>query len=504
MTSVPNHRPPLSGNKSAALWVLSIILLFSSCDVLKPVSSGGSSTQPRSAELEPIQGRRVYDPKTGTYVIMQEVPTEKMDTIAWKEISETNYPPIISKPGAFPILGSGNAGGSGGSSPSQPIRVGEQGSQILSSYNVAVMLPFLADRFNPESGQMDENSLWALHFASGMRLALEELSAQGANLNVTLHDTRASEQTTSELLQSDRDLAQAHLVIGPYRRENVALVANKVRNTNQVLVSPHSAASNVSDRNPNYIQVNPTLETHCQTIMRHAYPRHDRTAIVLVARDDAAEVARFQFFNDEYRRLNGLRDTARLQQLVIPAASATMTGVDLARYMRNNDTTVFILPTWADEIFVSSFLRKLDVSRAPYQAVVVYGMPQWMAFERIEFDYFERLNVHVTSSFYLDPANQDVRNFRRNFFDRFGDVPREEAFSGYSIARYFVDQLRKNGTRFQYAMERDPYRALHTQYRFERVVIPGTTGAEFPPIERWENKYLNVLHFRNYQFEPAY
>lgn len=37
-----------------------------------------------------------------------------------------------------------------------------------------------------------------------------------------------------------------------------------------------------------------------------------------------------------------------------------------------------------------------------------------------------------------------------------------------------------------------------------RIEIPGTTGAEFPPIERWENKYLNVLHFRNYQFEPAY
>ena len=503
MTSVPNHRLPLNGN-STWLWLLGFALLTSSCDVLKPVSSNGSTTQPRSGELEPIQGRKVYDPKTGTYVTLQEVPTEKMDTITWKEISETNYPPITSKPGAFPVIG---AGGSSTSTPTgggaQTLGVGEQGSQLLSSYNVAVMLPFLADRFNPESGQMDENSLWALHFLSGMRMAFDELSAQGVSLNVSLHDTRASEETTAALLQSDRELAQANLIIGPYRRENVALVANKIRNTNQVMVSPHSAASNISERNSNYIQVNPTLETHCQAIMRHVYPRHERNAIVLVARDDASEVSRFQFFNDEYRRINNRRDTARLQQLVVPATSTTFTGIDLSGYMRNNDTTVFILPSWADETFIYGFLRKLDVSKAPYQAVMVYGMPQWMSFERIDFEYYERLNVHVTSSFYLNPLNEEVRTFRRNFFDRYGDIPREEAFSGYCVAKYFADQLKRNGTRFQYVMERDARTMLHTRYKFERVVIPTTTGNEFPVIERWENKHVNVLRFRNYQFEPA-
>ena len=50
--------------------------------------------------------------------------------------------------------------------------------------------------------------------------------------------------------------------------------------------------------------------------------------------------------------------------------------MDLLPFLELRDTSVFILPSWSNETFIYSFLRKLDVSRDASSYIVVYGMPQ--------------------------------------------------------------------------------------------------------------------------------
>ena len=57
--------------------------------------------------------------------------------------------------------------------------------------------------------------------------------------------------------------------------------------------------------------------------------------------------------------------------------------------------------------------------------------------------------------------------------------------------------------RFQYRLQENPETLLHTQFDFQPVVIPTTTGAEFPQVERWENHHVNILKFQNYRFTKA-
>jgi hypothetical protein len=500
MISAPNRRPPSNGNR---LWIALFTLLiaapaFSSCELFKKLPDESSADTRPGDQLDPIQGSRVYDPVTGTYIIVEQTPTEPVDTIRWTDVPETAYPPITSTAGSTP------ATPAGGSNPVTPVGTGKEGSQLLSSYNVAVVLPFLTDRF-AASRTIDANSNWALHFYGGVQMALDELSAQGVPLNVSVLDSKADERAVAELARGNRDLTQAHLVIGPYRRDNVALLANQFRTTGQVIVSPHSAASNVSDGNPNYVQVSPTLESHCQAIMKHAFANYRRDQIVLVAQDDPNEIARFKYFQDEYRRLTALRDTNRLRELVIRDKSVTMGSVNLQRFIQGNDETVFILPSWDDEQFVYAFLRKLDISKTQFEKVIVYGMPQWMNYEIIDFEFYEKLNVHVSSSTFLNPVDAQIQSFKSRYFDRFGAVPNEEAFVGYDVTRYFGKMIHKHGTRFQFQLETEPEQMLSTRYAFERVVRPAASpgGGENPVIDRWENKYLNILVFRDYQFQLA-
>ncbi|MCB0632678.1 MAG: ABC transporter substrate-binding protein [Saprospiraceae bacterium] len=492
MILVRNLLQPLSGSKTI-FYIVILGLTFSSCDLFKKIQDDDDTAVETGDELEPIQGRKVYDPETGTWVIVEEAVTEKMDTVAWREIPTSDDPPITAT-GESPVSGSA----------SNVIDVTDFGSQLLNIYNVSVVLPFLTDRFSPLDAGIYPNSLWALNYYAGTQMALEVLDNEGVKLNVSVMDSGASAGTTSSLIRTSSDLTESHLIIGPYRRDNVALLAQMAKQRGSVLVSPQSAASGISSLNPNYVQVNPTLETHSEAILQHALTHHHSKNIVLVSKDNPNEVSRLTYFRDEYNRYNRGRPVAPLQELLIPESEATsMENVDFTPIMQQSDTTVFIVPNW-EETFVYALLRKIDVSRDPYETVVVYGMPQWKDFEKIDFDYYEKLQVHISSSVFVNPLDPDVRLFKQQFYDLYGAIPTDEAFVGYDVMLYFGRMLKKYGTKFQYALEGAEEEGLHTTFEFERVVRPGTTsGIETNEIEQFENKYVNILMFKNYQFQKA-
>lgn len=496
MILVQNHQQLLNGSK-AFFVALFAVLTWSSCELLKPLPQDNTANTGKKEELDPIQGRRVYDPATGTYVIVQNAPTEPMDTIIWTDIPSSIEPPIYSS--AAPVI---NNGGNN-PNPVKPIGLGEGNSQLLSSYNVAVILPFLSDRYDVVNKRISDNSQWALQYYNGMQLAFDDLSAQGIALNVSVIDSKASESVVGGLARTNKDINDAHLVIGPYKRNNVAILADKARTTGAVVVSPHTASSNVSAQNPNYIQLKPTLETHCQAIMQYVYEKHQPRNVVLVGIDSDAEARRFKYFQDEYKLLNGMTDTSGLREILVDTSSTNFQTKSLKDWFSLDNETVFIVPSWSNEIFIYNLLRKLDIDRKEYQNVYVYGMPQWMDYERIDFDYFEKLNVHISNSAFVDDFNVDVRAFKKRYYDRYGEVPNEEAFAAYDLTSYMGKMINKHGTLFQLQLEANPQQLLHTKFDFQRVVTPSANALELPRIERWENKFVNILRFQNYRFNKV-
>ncbi len=494
MISARSHRQLLNGNKFLLLGIIACWSL-TSCAMFQKAESDKKKTD-QGDTLEPIQGRRVYDPEKGTYVVIEEALQEKMDTIIWKDIPTSTYPPITSAVSEMP-----------NDLPGEVVSVDRNtGSEFFSSYNVAILLPFLTDKMNLSSGSnstLPENSAWALNFYSGARLALDVLNDEGVNLNVSVIDTKASEETCTALARTNTDLRNAHLIIGPYRRNNVAIMAQLAKEQDIVLVSPFTAATGVSTDNPNYIQVNPTLEAHCKTIMRHALRSYGPENIVLVSKDVPAERARLQYFHDEYKQEMNNRVTIPLREFIIRDESANFNQLNVMPFVSLGDTAVFIVPSWSDETFIYALLRKIELSKSPESFVVVYGMPQWITFDKIDFSYYEKLHIHISASSYIDPISVDVQSFKRQYFDRFGAVPVEESFLGYDVTLYFGRMLHKYGSKFQRSFDRNAYTGLQTRFDFQPVMKANAAGSDRYQIEQYENSFIHILKFQDYQFRPA-
>ncbi len=479
-----------------------LALTFSACGLFKPVSQGDRGQRgDEEEELGEIVGRRVWNPETQQWEPVREVH-EPMDTISWTELPREAFPPIRSRPEVVAQAG----------------KTLPDDTELKDRYAVAFLLPFMTHRNEPGRPDIYTHSYWALHFYAGARLAIEDIEAErgSAPLDIYVLDTKASTAEVRRLLGSSTELAGADLIIGPYRSANVSLAAEFGKTNGKVVVSPWAAASGLTTDNEYFVQVNPSLETHCKTLMRHALEtRTDTAEIVVVVRDEPDELARLEWLREAAWEFAGRRDTVLFQEFIVRDTTSDFHEFQIGPMVAPEGETIFLVPSWSNENFIYAVLRQLLIAQqqgSVFNGVVrqkrqvrVYGMPQWADFERIDVNFYEKLQVHISSPFYIDKSLEAVRLFRRRYFEQYGALPQEAAYLGYDVTHYMCNLLLDYGTRFQKVLDQHPAEGLHMQFRFEPVPAAATPAWNEGPgrVDRYENKALYLLRYQQFHFQPA-
>lgn len=465
------------------LAVLAFSFSLTSCDWFKPAKESEKEKVYTEDDIGDLQGTKVFDPTTGEWRTKREV-NGKMETVKWNDLPEDKYPPITSD-GSWTTpdnnTGGNSSAGSGG------------------SYNISLLLPFMAVG---DTSRVSDNSLWGIHFYGGAKLAYEVLARDGARLTVNVADTEASTSKTTRLLTTS-GLRSADLIIGPYKADNTKVLADFAKKEKKPVASPYSAQLGLTEANPYYIQLNPSLESHCRAIMRHARKAHDAADIVLVARNQADEKERLTFFQKENEAINGRTSGTKLTEYIVTDATLDFSKMNVAPYVKAGRTTVFIVPSW-NEAFVYSVLRQLMLKRSIGENIIVYGMPQWDSFDQVEPEFYQNLNVHISSAFYIDDNDERVRQFKRLFFDTYGTIPTDEAYLGYDAMLYFGKMLDKHGRDFSRKIDSEPFDVLHGRYEFNPVVLrPEAHKEDLRFYDQLENQFVHILRFRDFRFQPA-
>jgi len=148
----------------------------------------------------------------------------------------------------------------------------EEDEELLPTYNMVLALPFLANQVSSYDTKIDNKSLIALNFYEGAKMAFDELSNEDINLDVHILDTRASETETRSLTYR-YELSQAHLIIGTFKNSNTKVVADFAQQSKIPFVSPYYPHNFLVDTNRYFIQLNPSIKTHCEAVMQHVKSR---------------------------------------------------------------------------------------------------------------------------------------------------------------------------------------------------------------------------------------
>jgi len=465
MISVLNHLRPLSGSK-----------LFLCCFFLPILFACGGA-------------KKAIKQPTIPQVSQQDARNE-VDTIAWVE--DTSAPDPILSDEIEKDNSSKDIVDDGMSVPN---------SEKLDSYNISVLFPFYSDAYNPENDRSRKKSQRAVQLYGGMQLAISKLEKEGVSMNISVYDTKGKTSVTNELLRRG-DVYSSDVIFGPFRSDNLKIGASIAQQIKRPFISPMNPSSKITTDNPFFIQVKPGLEAHCQAITAHVLENYTPEQVVLVARDKVGEKERLQFFQSALAMSGKGAKGEKFREYLVTDYGNEFENMDFLNYMREGVPNVFVVPSWSSESFINNVLRKIRLVKLENE-VVVYGMPQWKNYERISFDYYDVLNVHISSDNQLDKTKDNIKNFARAYFNRFGEMPNADAYYGYDMTLYMGKMLIKHGSQFQTQIDAEPFMGLSTGFDFESVYDISDGSFETAKIKYIENKHVDILHFKEFRFQLA-
>lgn len=363
-------------------------------------------------------------------------------------------------------------------------------SELKESYNVAVMMPFQLENLRPEKNMRD--IYFTLDLYEGMRLAQQDLAAEGININLYAYDTRKDSLNTVRILRMP-EMQAMDLIIGPLfpgpSRAALDFAFNKGIN----IINPISTNPEIIQNNPYAFLFKPSLETQGRKAADFAsrtftptqalviYGTKDRDTIMASAYKK--ELQNRGFRNVRMEKINP-GDERRIRGLLISDAAGDMqTGGRLSK-----DALGHIFVASEDEAIVATAMNALAARK---DRVPVIGHEGWMKKNLVSNDQLERMGVYILAPEYLDYGNPNYFVFRDKYLERVHSMPGRYAYLGYDLMMYYGRMMHRYGDLFQTAA-------------ISQEAYQGVLCANFNFQTNRDNQCVPIFQLRNYSPEIVY
>lgn len=456
MISVLNRLQLLSGNRIIAILVLAFLL--SSC--------GGTDKAVRNTSK--TRSTRTTDTKvTGIK------KKKKVKEVEWTEVKDDKKPPITNPP-AFTLL--------------------KPGIEKEDVYDITYFIPFDAGNYMNSASKSDR----FIQYYSGMLVATNILEKEGVRLNINVVDEK---KRKFETIIRDEVNGDTDAIVGPYSRKALKVAAQYSKSRQIPLVSPWQASSKITSNNPYYVQLRPDLDEHYYSIFEDIKKNFDEEEIYIAGREvNVNDGKRIKKLQRMAKDVWGDSDENILIEAMLNQDSIDIGETAFDSIFVEDKPIVVIIPNWSfeDEGFIYGCLRRLSVEKG-LSEVIVYGMPIMMESEKINFDYYSSLNMRVARSKFVDERDYDVARFKRDFVNKYGALPSDDAYEGYDNLMFIGRNLNAYGKHFQYYMNEDQGYYLQAGYKVE----PSTKNSpdDGPKeVNYFVNKNVDIIEFKENRF----
>jgi ABC-type branched-subunit amino acid transport system substrate-binding protein len=457
MISVPNPQQPLSGNNiSLNILIGSFLLLSAACS---------SSRSVASVPAQPLTD----------FTNQSRVLVGKLDTFPVVLYPTDGLLPIKSDKVAIEF-------------PSDKLYIAKGRLTKENKLKVGFVLPFLNDNIS-YGGRADVNnsvSRWAIHYYTGAKLALEKWKNKGVPFESIVWDSGPDTISLQKRVLDDSRFLEVPLIIGPYHRDNIKYLANYAKNSGVLLFSPFSAAQNLTEDNPFFYQVNPNIETQISSIVDHVNQFARSEDVLIIQKDSDAKL--HELFLASFTS-KGKGEGDALPKTILLSPNVNTWVKSLVPELQKREKLVIIMSSHSDEVFLNNLMQELNRESFDKKEIIVYGLSPWLNLEKVDFQLLDILNFHVSSPYYIDNENSEVREFQRNFYEELGVFPQPEAFQAFDLVNLLFENWIKKGDFFQEDLnysESDHF--LSAPYQFTKV------KTSINDSDKWQlNRNQNVM-----------
>ena len=430
MTLVKNHRRRLSGNKAGRFIKSCILFLLAGMVVMNAQSC---------AFIEDLFGKK----EVKTRPVEKEKEGEaEIGEVEWEDVTQEKD--VIRE---YP----------------------QKADEEKEFFDVLCFLPF-----NGEHRQKGRD------LYSGLKMAANEYRSD-MKIRFTTFDVnnvRKEAETVRKLLSSP----EFDMIIAPYATADVNQVIELAKGSGAVILSPWNTSSSV-DRFAGYIQLNPGIESHFKHIADFSRREFGAArSMIIGARKDAQYVEMLQEFapglNAYYTSSNPMGHVEEIRNLI---ASKNIQSV--------------IIPSWrsADESYFLSLLSAINSARES-RKINVFMLASWMNNDKIQYEQFRGMNLHFTSSRFVDYQRKPIQRFDDAYYRQYAYFASEDVFYGHDIFLLASGIFQEFG--YESAHQIINFDCRDCLFRYDFVNQVDREGHSFI-----QNDQVDIISWDNYEYQ---
>ena len=362
---------------------------------------------------------------------------------------------------------------------------------------IAVVLPFLLDRYAPEEqGRMVE-------FYQGFLMAVERLKREGHSFEINTFDTGAKEKSLDSLISSGA-LDRMDLIIGAYYPNHNKELGRFVKDKDIPLIVPFSNKKDELYNNPMAFFVNTLQAAILPDVASNFVSTFPKANVIFV--EDTVKSNKRDFIKTLTAQLdkNGIpHTTIQMEQiafnekeienddeeLVLPFASLAAEG------MEN-----IIIPTSSSKETLNRILPGLVMANLLDTALMndfkLFGYPEWQVYAQQAREQLYEVDTYFYATFFSHFSLPEAARFQNDFI-RWYNRDLQKIYPRYGMLGYDIG--------YQFLLATTLYGSELPQKINELQTSPLQSGFKFERMENnggMMNKKLFFIHYtREYNIE---
>ncbi len=362
-------------------------------------------------------------------------------------------------------------------------------------YAIAFFLPFHADEANAielekiikGDAQFSNKTNVALQFYEGAILAIDSLKKQNLNAKIFFYDVDEKDSLSMIAILKKPELASMDLIIGPLYGSSFMPIANFAKEHEIAIVSPFTQVNKILFNNPYVSKVTPSITLHVEQMAHFVADTFKTQNIILINNSNTKEVSFF----------NAFRNTANADLLkagVLPSDSVKIASghSNMQSMLSASKLNIIILPS-NNQSYVTEFISHLNSINREKFKIVLFGLQNWMNYDNLDFEYLNNLSLHIPANTFVDYKNVSTQNFIQTYRSKYKTEPEMYVYQGFDVAYCFISLLQKEGSGFLKQLSAKKYSGISSNYQF----------AQFPSESGFENKFVYILKYKDYQLIKA-
>lgn len=310
---------------------------------------------------------------------------------------------------------------------------------------VAVFIPiYTNDAFNGPvyilgKGNLPKGMLPGLEFYNGVMLAVDSLNREGTFAEISVYDTKSTEQTLADILKSPA-VSSTGLIIAAITNttELKAFSDFGVQKNIPVISATYPNYVGVTG-NPFFVLLNSSFQAHLDGLYKYMKRFHAANEILAVTRRSGKYE---EYIKTRITNLNKSATSAPLKIKWVAVDEATVTSKDFMPMLDSTKNNIVFVGSPL-ESFGLSVVKSLS-NMEGYRTTAI-GMPTWDNLKELDKPECKNVDIVFSTPFLYYSQNKQVSSaINSRYKEKYSSRPSDMVFKGFETTYHFTKLLVKH------------------------------------------------------------